>query len=529
MLLTAGGGPRLPLPAVPSDAAAATASASTARPPSWLLAGVAAIVVGGVVLRFAAQSPLWLDEALSVNIAALPLGDMLEALRRDGHPPLYYLLLHGWIQLFGTGDLAVRSLSGVAAVAALPLAWQAGRRYGGRACALATLVLLASSPFAVRYATEARMYSLLVLLVLAGWLAVRRAREEPTAARLVVVAVVGALLLLTHYWSIYLLAVVGAMSLWRAWRGPAEHRRTWRALAVAVAASIIGFLPWLPAFLEQMGSTGTPWGEPARPLVAVAVTLRDYGGAIMGEGDIAGWLLGILVLLAALARPVGGHRVELDLRTRPHARPELLVVTATLAVAIVAGFLTASAFATRYTALIFPLVILLAAYGAVQLPRTASAVVVALLAVSGLLWGTRIALTDRTQAQEVASAIEAEAGPDDLVVYCPDQLGVAVDRLLSEDIEDVTFPEEADPEFVDWVDYQARVDAADIPAIARSVHERAGNGALWLVWFDAYRTHDGTCEQLIDELSRRRPGRRSLVEASDVHEPARVLRFAPAG
>ena len=54
---------------------------------------------------------LWLDEALSVNIARLPLGDIPGALRHDGAPPLYYVLLHLWMRVFGTGDGAVRALA----------------------------------------------------------------------------------------------------------------------------------------------------------------------------------------------------------------------------------------------------------------------------------------------------------------------------------------------------------------------------------------------------------------------------------
>ncbi|HYD10889.1 MAG TPA: hypothetical protein VEA78_12380, partial [Acidimicrobiales bacterium] len=77
-----------------------------ARAVPGILAGVAVAV--GVALRVASTSDLWLDEALSVHIAELPLGDMIDALRRDGHPPLYYLLLHGWTSVFGTGDEAVR-------------------------------------------------------------------------------------------------------------------------------------------------------------------------------------------------------------------------------------------------------------------------------------------------------------------------------------------------------------------------------------------------------------------------------------
>src|SRR5688500_3310172 len=82
---------------------------------------VALAVAVGLVARFVSTSPLWLDEALNVNIAALPLGEITEALRHDGHPPLFYWLLHGWMAVVGEGDVAARSLSGLLSVASLPL------------------------------------------------------------------------------------------------------------------------------------------------------------------------------------------------------------------------------------------------------------------------------------------------------------------------------------------------------------------------------------------------------------------------
>src|SRR5438105_13993746 len=67
-------------------------------------AAVAIVLVVAVVLRFTTRSHLWLDEALSVNIARLPFGRLHAALRQDGSPPLYYVLLHGWISVFGPSD-----------------------------------------------------------------------------------------------------------------------------------------------------------------------------------------------------------------------------------------------------------------------------------------------------------------------------------------------------------------------------------------------------------------------------------------
>ncbi|MCU1618578.1 MAG: hypothetical protein JWR41_584, partial [Modestobacter sp.] len=137
-----------------------------------MVAAAALAVLAGVALRFIAPSALWLDEAQSVAIARSDLGGLFDALRQDGAPPLYYLLLHVWTSVFGTGAVAVRALSGLFGVLALVVAWLLGRRLGGPRVGTALTLLLASSPFAVRYASETRMYSLVVLLVLLGAAAV---------------------------------------------------------------------------------------------------------------------------------------------------------------------------------------------------------------------------------------------------------------------------------------------------------------------------------------------------------------------
>ena len=171
--------------------------------------GVVLVVAVGLVLRFWTRSGLWLDEALTVDIARLPLHAIPEALKHDGAPPLYYYLLHFWIGLFGQSNDAVRALSGIIAVLTLPVAWLCGKRFGGRAVAWTTLVLLASAPFAVYYGTEARMYALVILLTGLGFLALQRAIEAPRPGNLIAVAVVAAALLYTQYWSLYLVGVTG--------------------------------------------------------------------------------------------------------------------------------------------------------------------------------------------------------------------------------------------------------------------------------------------------------------------------------
>src|SRR5262245_13857514 len=241
--------------AVEDETAAAEAERSTRY--KWVGPVVlGAIVALGVVVRFVQRSPLWLDEALSVNIARLPVSDLLDALRHDGHPPLYYLILHYWMKLFGEGDVAVRALSGVFSLASLPLAWVAGRRLAGRSGARWALIVVAVSAYGVRYSTETSMYAMVIRRVVRVFLLIQDALVKPTVLRLVGIGLVSGLLLLSHYWALYLLAAVVLLLALRGWRDRSTRGTTLRVGLAVVAGSVL-FLPWLGGFLYQSSHTGT--------------------------------------------------------------------------------------------------------------------------------------------------------------------------------------------------------------------------------------------------------------------------------
>jgi mannosyltransferase len=464
-------------------------------------------LAGAVAVRFVAHSHFWLDEALTFNIARLPLGDIPEALRHDGAPPLYYLLLHFWTEVVGTSVLAVRALSGVFAAAALPLIWLAGRRLGGRMVAAAALVLLASSPFAMRYATEARMYSLVMLLVLGGGLALARVTERRSTGAMVALGLMTGLLLLTHYWSFYLVLVVGAVLLVRAVAGDGGARRA----LLAMAAGGLLFLPWLPSFLYQMRYTGAPWG--LRGGVRTFLdSLTDFAGGFRNPGVVLTLMFQVLIGLAVFGRAVDGRRIEIDLRTRRPGGLLALVAFGTLGLGLLVGRLTGEAYASRYASIVFPLVILLVALGIgvladrrLRVVLLAGAVALALPAIE------QNARSQRTSARRVANAIKLfNPPPGDIVAYCPDQLGPSVSRLLPPELGlvQLTFPRARPPQFVDWVDYREVNEKARPGAFARMLLDRAGrDSTIWLVWAGGYRTFGGKCERLHRELGWARPNR----------------------
>jgi len=484
--------------------------------PRLLIAALGAIVIAGVALRFFTLSPLWLDETLSVNIATVPLEDLRLALERDGAPPLYYLLLHGWTNVFGTTDLAVRSMSGLFSVATIPLFWFAGRRLGGRSAAIAALTLGATSPFAIRFGVETRMYSLVALLVFTVWLCLANLLERPRAWWFLGVAVGSGLLVLTHYWSFYLLAATASLLAYRWRRGTGAERRHALIGIAAIAAGGILFVPWVPTFLYQTANTGTPWGLPASPINVGITTLLDFGGGRGPFGRLLSICLAGLLVLGVFGRGLDPRRIELDLRTRAESRPELVVAVGTMLLAVLAGYVSGSAFASRYATVVFPFAILIAAMGTkVFSDRRVAGVVLVVCSLCGLGASVVDAVKPRTQAAQVAKAI-AEAGgqPGDVIVYCPDQVAPDVARLLPEGYRELTFPNKADPELVNWVDYAARMKAVQPEVFAQEILDLAPDATIWHVWTSGYRTLGKRCERINDALAAARPAAETLVDAS---------------
>jgi hypothetical protein len=509
---------------------------------------VVAILVGGViafglVLRFWAISSLWLDEALTVNIAGLPLHEIPGRLKQDGAPPLYYYLLHFWISVFGESDHAVRALAGVFGVLTLPVAWIAAKRMGGRTVAWTAVVLLASAPFAVYYSTESRMYSLVIFLTACGIVALQRSLTKPRIGNLIAVGVVTAALLYTQYWSLYLVGVVGLWLLGTmvALRHRSPESSDWRrplATLVAVAVGCLAFVPWLPTFFYQSKHTGTPWAAPANFAGVVnAVTGFTFNqGALSTVSSNEGRLLAVIYLgLAALAVFGVGRSsrvVELDLFGRPRLRGIAIVVVGTLFAAIAGGLLTSSAFSTRYASVIFLPFMIIVALGTSTLLSSKGRLIVLAVAVAAGLWiSIESVHSQRTEAPRVATVLAAHAHTGDVIAFCPDQLGPDTYRLITNRgrYQLVTFPRGISPEFVDWVDYAKASHHGSPTAFAANLEKRAGtNHHIWLVWMGGYRTFGVKCEQIVNLLSAA-PGVRSrtwiIGNGAVYYEPMNLSEF----
>jgi mannosyltransferase len=225
------------------------------------VAGIALVAWSIYVRTRAFGMYYWIDEGLSIGIAKHSFSDIPGVLRQDGSPPLYYMLLHFWVQLFGTKESATHALSLVFATLTIPAGLWAGWSLLGRRAGIFTAIVCAGNPFLNAYAQETRMYSLIPLLGLlctAFFLHVfvmRRRRYIPWFAVTLVA------LVYTHLWSSFFVLASLVILAVLAWRQPQERRALLRDAALGYGGAGLLYLPWLPTALYQLKHTGAPWAN----------------------------------------------------------------------------------------------------------------------------------------------------------------------------------------------------------------------------------------------------------------------------
>ena len=111
----------------------AVPDASDRKRTLWALASLTVI---GAVLRLSTITSrgLWQDEAAQIGQMTGTVLDTIKSQIGGTHPPLFHVLMHFWIQAFGTSEAALRSFSVLVGVASIPLAYWAGTTLYNRTC-----------------------------------------------------------------------------------------------------------------------------------------------------------------------------------------------------------------------------------------------------------------------------------------------------------------------------------------------------------------------------------------------------------
>ncbi len=451
-----------------------------------LVLGLIIVLCVALRVHHLGSASLWSDEIFSRYYAdVFGLHYVLtDGLSLETNPPTYYLLLHGWMALWGHSEAALRSLSLVACTLCVPGIYLLGRELGGKSRGLLAALLFALCPVSVYFAQEARVYALFMLAAsVVLWAAAVFERDPRSVKAAVVYALSGTLCLYLHATGLLLVVACGG-AVWVFLLMQGKSRRPallkWTALNgfvlllgvpyflrafTASHSGIINFVP--PAGIHQfiysasqvVSGPVTPYPWPGFLLAAamfVALTLSLYLQPLSSRASAI--LIGVPCLYVAL--------VFLVSIRRPILLPRILAWTAVPLCLLAASQLRAAGRA-RYAVLVS----LVAAFG------------------TGLFFQVTKPGSDKEPWREISQVLAPELKRADLVVLSPSSDPMVLD-YYGPQLKNVRLWDEAlHPTIMSAAAKRLHVASISEPEILQAIQ---ANQSVWVVShsFDLGRVHD---------------------------------------
>lgn len=388
----------------------------------------------------------WEDEGITVGIASHSFGSIPGIMKLDGSPPLFYMMLHVWMQLVGNGQAATHWLSGISALLTIPIGYWGGLRIAGKRAGLMTATLMALSAFLDYYGQETRMYAFMTLLGLIGTIGFIRGFVFRERRYVIMFSLSEAAMLYTHNWALfYGLAALVSLGILYRFSGPEIRENLIKDALYAYLGAGILFLPWVPTFIFQSLHTAAPWDTAPRFGAPVQIALSVYGGASVAMLSVIAAGIGYARLFAKSERNTTQAKVGLML---------VCLIVLTLAFGWLASQLT-PAWNPRYFAPIIAPIMMITAIG---MSRAGMIGMIAMLFIVIFLGRPGAFETGyKSDMQDVAGEMATHLHPGDLVIVGqPEETALAYYYLPGGLKWANTMGPVKDPSFMNWTDAMKR-------------------------------------------------------------------------
>lgn len=271
------------------------------------------------------ENSLWYDENFSIYCAVKPVSQILEIAKQDVNPPLYAIILHYWVLVFGDSEFSVRLLSNIAMAAAAGLFFKFNLRFFNKQTALYSFLLFLTSNALFYYAQEARTYALVILVtVAANYFLFLMFYESRTKKKYLYALLLGlsyALLFYLHFLACFL--VIGHFIVFLIWIVKKENSKLMIDIPLVKSYILSGIffllliVPFLYRFLG-LAKDGVKNMWLSKPtFLDFQYTLYDFFNSETNLMSYIYLLTGsiILILFRKLRHPVSGRLIIFSITT----------------------------------------------------------------------------------------------------------------------------------------------------------------------------------------------------------------------
>jgi len=151
---------------------------------------------------------LWLDEAISANVAKMPIEEIVRNFSiGDFHPPIFYWFLDLWTKTFGSNVVILRFSSVLFSLITIYFSYLIGKKIKNKKNGILAALFLTINPLFIYYSQELRMYSMATMWLIIGFYYFVKIKSKKYLKRdLVIFNLMMGLAFGTFYGSIFLIA-----------------------------------------------------------------------------------------------------------------------------------------------------------------------------------------------------------------------------------------------------------------------------------------------------------------------------------
>lgn len=210
---------------------------------------------------------VWFDEAYTLSLIQHNYAEVIKILETDMHPPLYFISLKAFCEIFGYSIMATKMFSVIGYIATLLLGCTVIKKHFGSDTSKVYMLTIGAIPMSLYFSVQQRSYQWCIFFVTLCFIEALLFIEKHKTCHCILFVVAA---LFAAYNHIYALLAVGVIFAFVNIYIFLKNRKLIKAIILADISMIIGYLPWLFPLLHQAGAASDGfWLTSVEPLSVI--------------------------------------------------------------------------------------------------------------------------------------------------------------------------------------------------------------------------------------------------------------------
>lgn len=207
---------------------------------------------------------VWFDEAYTLSLIRHNFSDLISIIKSDMHPPLYFISLKLFSEIFGYSVLATKIFSVIGYIATLLLGCTVIKKYFGSFASIIYMLAVGAIPMSLYFSGQQRSYSWCIFFVALCFIEALLFIENNKYNHCFIFVISA---LFAAYNHIYALLAIGIIFAFVNIYILIKNRKLIKAIILSDILIIIGYLPWfLPLLFQTKAAYGSFWLKNVEPL-----------------------------------------------------------------------------------------------------------------------------------------------------------------------------------------------------------------------------------------------------------------------